>query len=347
MAGQREQIGRQLRALYEAGNQSQLRALLSQADAATILRNLRYYEYLYSARRDKIQVYVDTAQRLNSLEKDITESIANLQATQAALEAENAQLQAERDSRKKLADEADANLRDKGNSLEKLQQDRTALQKVIERIEQQRALAKAEEEQRQRAEAEKKQREEAARQQAAAQAASQPTASPQAEPAAPAPEPPPAPTPSSATAKNQAYSADDLKRLQAQSFSQRKGRMTWPISGKLLNTFGETRQGSVQWDGLRIQSAAGTEVHAIHGGRVMYADWLRGQGMLIVLDHGDGFMSLYAHNDALLREPGEWVQPGDAIARVGNSGGEKESGLYFEIRHDGQPVDPRPWLTGH
>lgn len=128
------------------------------------------------------------------------------------------------------------------------------------------------------------------------------------------------------------------------SFTQRKGSMPWPAQGKLLNRFGDTRQGSVSWDGVRIQAAPGAEVQAIHGGRVMYADWLRGQGMLMVLDHGNGYMSLYAHNDQLLREPGEWVQAGDSIARVGNSGGEKESALYFEIRQNGQPVNPLPWL---
>ena len=118
----------------------------------------------------------------------------------------------------------------------------------------------------------------------------------------------------------------------------------WPTQGKLLHQFGDNRQGSVTWDGLRIQADNGTPVHAIHGGRVMYADTLRGQGLLIVLDHGDGYMSLYAHNDALLREAGEWVQPGDIIARAGNSGGEKESALYFEIRKNGNPINPLPWL---
>ena len=119
----------------------------------------------------------------------------------------------------------------------------------------------------------------------------------------------------------------------------------WPVQGKVINSFGQQRQGSVTWDGLRIQAQSGSDVRAIHGGRVMYADSLPGQGLLLVLDHGDGFMSLYAHNDALLHESGEWVQPGDAIARVGNSGGEKEPGLYFEIRQNGEPVNPLPWLA--
>jgi septal ring factor EnvC (AmiA/AmiB activator) len=141
------------------------------------------------------------------------------------------------------------------------------------------------------------------------------------------------------------YSAADLERLQQQSFAQRKGKMLWPTQGKLLHQFGDNRQGSVTWDGLRIQAESGTPVRAIHGGRVMYADTLRGQGLLIVLDHGDGYMSLYAHNDALLREAGEWVQPSDVIARAGNSGGEKESALYFEIRKNGNPIDPLPWLN--
>jgi septal ring factor EnvC (AmiA/AmiB activator) len=266
-----------------------------------------------------------------------------LQTLQTSLEQEQAQLLLQRDERKKLADAADADLQAKGSELAKLEQDRAALQKVIAQIEKQRALAEAQEAKRQQEEAERQQQ---AQYQKEQQQIEEQKRTLEAETAAiePAQE---KPMPTREKSSPPAYSADDLKKLQSKSFTQRKGNLMWPVKGKIINSFGAQRQGSVKWDGLRIQAANGADVYAIHGGRVMYADSLRGQGLLMVLDHGDGYMSLYAHNDVLLHESGEWVQPGDVIARVGNSGGEKESGLYFEIRQNGEPVNPAPWLTKH
>ncbi|MEJ2398964.1 MAG: peptidoglycan DD-metalloendopeptidase family protein [Gammaproteobacteria bacterium] len=95
-----------------------------------------------------------------------------------------------------------------------------------------------------------------------------------------------------------------------------------------------------------IKAKAGRNVHAISHGRVAYADWLRGYGLLMIIDHGDGYMSLYAHNQALYKETGEWVEAGEVIASVGKSGGQKQAGLYFEIRHNGIPVNPARWCRG-
>lgn len=360
MADQREQIGQQLRALYRASTHSQLRLLLEQQEAGDLSRHLRYSEYLVAARKEKMQVYLDTALRLDAISQEIAAAIAELKTTQATLEQEHANLVTQRESRQQLAAAADAELSSKGTALNQLEQDRTALQKVIERIEKQRALAKAQEEQRQREQALREQREQAAREQAARDLEEKQRLATQQKQDQPAQQSAPRTTATTASPElavsqpataakpaEPAYSAEDLARLQSQSFTQRKGSMPWPVRGKLANRYGDNRQGSVKWDGIRVQAPAGSEVRAIHGGRVMYAEWLRGQGMLLVLDHGDGYMSLYAHNDALLREPGEWVKPGDPIAQVGNSGGEKEPGLYFEIRQNGQTVNPLLWLGKH
>jgi septal ring factor EnvC (AmiA/AmiB activator) len=127
-------------------------------------------------------------------------------------------------------------------------------------------------------------------------------------------------------------------------FKTLRGKLPWPVAGKPSNNFGGRRSGSdVRWKGLSIPAREGVEVTAIHHGRVIFADWLRGSGLLVILDHGDGYMSLYAHNQSLLRETGEWVNTGEAIATVGNSGGQQSANLYFEIRHNGQPTDPRKW----
>lgn len=294
-----------------------------------------------------MQVYVDAIRRLNDIEQQTIAAIAELQAVQVTLEQERKQLVSQQEERKKLAMDADADLEAKGSALEKIEKDRAGLQKVIDQIEKQRALAKAQEEKRQQEEAlrQQKEQERLAEQKIAEQ--QQKIAAQQAKQMPPEPAPEPAPEPPAAREKSAtpAYSTADLARLQSKSFMQRKGSLTWPVQGKVINRFGQQRQGSVTWDGLRIQAPGGSEVRAIHGGRVMYADSLPGQGLLLVLDHGDGYMSLYAHNDVLLNEPGEWVQPGDTIARAGNSGGEKEPGLYFEIRQNGKPVDPLLWLA--
>ena len=128
------------------------------------------------------------------------------------------------------------------------------------------------------------------------------------------------------------------------SFNAARGRMPWPVEGRLRNHFGGKRaQGGLRWHGLLIGASEGKDVQAIHHGRVVYADWLRGSGLLIILDHGDGYMSLYAHNQSLLRETGEWVRTSDVLARVGTTGGRQQPGLYFEIRHRGAPLDPISW----
>ena len=127
-------------------------------------------------------------------------------------------------------------------------------------------------------------------------------------------------------------------------FQRRKGKMTMPTKGKLVRSFGSSRnEGLMRWQGVVIRAPEGASVNAIHHGRVVYSDYLRGHGLLTIIDHGNGYMSLYAHNQALLKEAGDWVGTGDIIARVGNSGGQKRPGLYFEVRHDGNPVNPSQW----
>jgi septal ring factor EnvC (AmiA/AmiB activator) len=132
-----------------------------------------------------------------------------------------------------------------------------------------------------------------------------------------------------------------------QAFESARGGMPWPVKGKPSNQFDRPRnEGKMRWQGLTIPAVQGTVVRAIHHGRVVYADWLRGSGLLLIIDHGDGYMSLYAHNESLLREVGEWVATGDPVSTVGNSGGEHDYALYFEIRHDGKPVNPSKWCRG-
>lgn len=124
-----------------------------------------------------------------------------------------------------------------------------------------------------------------------------------------------------------------------------KGKLPWPTEGKIVRSFGsrDSSSGS-RWNGVLIRAKEGKEVHAIHYGRVVFADWLRGFGLLLIIDHGNGYMSLYGHNQSLYKQTGDWVSSQDVISSVGNSGGQNSAGLYFEIRRNGKPQNPKGWI---
>lgn len=129
-----------------------------------------------------------------------------------------------------------------------------------------------------------------------------------------------------------------------QPFTNLKGKLEWPVRGKVSQKFGSPRgESSLRWQGVKIQANEGSQVQSIHHGRVVFADWFKGSGLLVIVDHGDGYMSLYAHNQSIFRETGDWVNAGEIIATVGNSGGQKNASLYFEIRHNGRPTNPSRW----
>ncbi|QGX40138.1 hypothetical protein E2H98_10835 [Permianibacter aggregans] len=129
-------------------------------------------------------------------------------------------------------------------------------------------------------------------------------------------------------------------------FPQLRGRLSWPSNGKLLHQYGESRhEGRLRWNGVLIGGREGGEVSAIYHGRIVFSDWLRGFGLMTIVDHGDDYMSLYGHNQSLLKKVGDWVEAGEPIATIGNTGGQTDVGLYFEIRHQGKAIDPRPWIA--
>ena len=128
-------------------------------------------------------------------------------------------------------------------------------------------------------------------------------------------------------------------------FVKLRGQLTLPVDGRMLARFGQARAGAIRWDGILLGTERGAPVHAVYHGRVLYADWLAGLGLLVIVDHGGGYMSLYAHNDQIYRKVGERVTAGDVIAASGDSGGRSSPELYFEIRRNGRPVDPGPWFT--
>jgi septal ring factor EnvC (AmiA/AmiB activator) len=126
-------------------------------------------------------------------------------------------------------------------------------------------------------------------------------------------------------------------------FADMKGALPWPVAGRVRTRFGSPRPGGLAYQGVVIAARRGTPVQAVHHGRVAFADWLRGFGLLIIVDHGEGFMSLYGQNQELLRRVGDWVRVGEPLATVGDTGGSREAGLYFEVRQKGVAVDPARW----
>lgn len=139
---------------------------------------------------------------------------------------------------------------------------------------------------------------------------------------------------------------DNSNRKQdARPIRSLKGKLPRPVSGRIARAFGNTNHESrSRWQGWLIRGTEGTPVKAIHHGRVVFSDWLRGFGLLILVDHGNGYLSLYGRNQSLLKSVGDWVHQGEAIATLGSSGGYQQPGLYFEIRHQGTPKDPAAWL---
>ena len=142
----------------------------------------------------------------------------------------------------------------------------------------------------------------------------------------------------------------EAERLAAQKptsfdgLAKLKGKLLKPADGRVRKLFGTKREGQIRWKGIIVEGNAGSNVIAIHHGKVLYADWLRGFGLVTVLDHGNGYMSLYGHNQALLHQAGDTVAAGEPIALVGQSGGQTSPNLYFEIRYKGDPVNPTQWI---
>jgi len=131
--------------------------------------------------------------------------------------------------------------------------------------------------------------------------------------------------------------------LEMKGLSKLKRKLRWPVKGKIAHRFGSKKQDYLKWKGVLISAPIGRQVKTIHSGKILFADWLKGYGLVTVIDHGEGYMSLYGHNQTLLKSVGDRVETGEPIALVGQSGGQQQSGLYFEIRYQGKAVNPKTW----
>ncbi len=312
LATQRRALGETLYRYYVFGRKAGARSLIGGKDPNQLARDAYYLEKIAEARRDEI----DTARRTLLQREALISAVRAQKARIAALESDqaktNSDLLEEQKRRGLVLAQIQGKLRAQRKEVATLRQNEGRLAKLVD------GLAKL---------------------------PKPPPKKPRSDTAQTAKRPPGG----SENTGREAVSgmadkvADDS--IPDADFANLRGRLHWPVRGELLGRFGAPRgDGATQWKGVFIR-ANGGDVRAVASGRVVFADWLRGFGNLIILDHGDGFMTIYGNNESLFKSLGENARAGEAIAAVGSSGGGEESGLYFEIRRHGQPQDPVKWVA--
>ncbi|HKS14801.1 MAG TPA: murein hydrolase activator EnvC [Pseudomonas sp.] len=323
---QQRLIAIQARSAYQNGREEYLKLLLNQQNPEKFARTLTYYDYLSQARLEQLRSFNETLTKLAGVEQDIARQQAALLAQQGNLDSRRHELETVRQERQQVLARLNTDLKARDQKLQSRQQDQAELGRVLKTIEETLARqAREAEEARKRAllaeQESQRQRDAQARAQAGSDAA---------------------PKKSKTTLGPMVSSSGETF---GGAFSAARGKLPWPVNGRLLARFGETRgdDARAKWDGVMISASVGSQVRAVHGGRVVFADWLRGAGLLVILDHGNGYLSLYGHNQSLLKRAGDIVKAGDAISTVGDSGGQDNAGLYFAIRQQGRPSDPAQW----
>lgn len=307
LAARRSELAALLRAAYTVGGNAPLKLMLAQDRIADGNRLLTWHRYLQQQRAQRIGVLTDELADVDRLEREIARKRLALDAARAAQRAQLAALERDRRAQAQTVAQLEQRYRDRKTRELALGRDAKALQRLLTQL---RAAAR-------RADAERK---------AAARAASK-----------------------SGKPGNSASSPGSGKRrpapaVVANAAPIQVGGLSWPLAGSLLAGFGGTLPDGRSSQGVLIAAPAGSPVKAVANGRVVFAEWMTGYGLILIVDHGNGYMSLYAHNEALLRDVGDSVQRGDPVASVGNSGGQGRPALYFELRRNGQPVNPGAWL---
>jgi septal ring factor EnvC (AmiA/AmiB activator) len=337
---QQRLIAIQARAAYQSGRQEYLKLLLNQQHPEKFARTLTYYDYISQARLAQLRAFNETLHQLAGVEKDIDLQQAQLLVQKSTLESQHEELESVRQERQKALAKLNQDFKARDQKLQARQQDQAELAKVLKTIEETLARqAREAEEARQKALVAAREAEEKRQREAQAQAQAQAENSSKSSSRTDTPEPPRRPVkPAGAVVSSAGVSYGG-------PFAEAKGKLPWPVDGRLLARYGEARGDDARatWDGVMISAAAGSQVRAVHGGRVVFADWLRGSGLLVILDHGNGYLSLYGHNQSLLKSAGDVVKAGEAISTVGNSGGQEATALYFAIRQQGRPSDPAQW----
>jgi septal ring factor EnvC (AmiA/AmiB activator) len=319
---QQAQLAETLRQHYQLTLRDPFRAFLAGENPADLGRDAEYYAYLSRAASDRIGELQQRRSELELLEEESRQKRDELAEIAEDESTNKAQLVAEQGRRKQAMERLSKQIATQRQSIDKLERDEKRLSALIDQLS--RVLAEQARREAER-EAARKAKESAAK-------------------GSPPPRATPAPPPRTAPARPE---ADPPPSSQ---FAQLRGRLPMPVAGEVTGRFGAPRKvegagTAPTWKGIFIQAAAGTGVRAVAAGQVVFADWLRGFGNLMVIDHGDSFLSVYGNNESLLRNVGERVAVGDVVAAVGNTGGIEQTGLYFELRFQGRPFDPLRWVA--
>lgn len=331
LAGLRKKLGDTLFRLYVEGGQGGAKRFLSGDDPNQIARDALYLERIARQRLEAVSSTRQAMARLESVASELAAQREELVGLEESRKGEQASLRAEQERKKAVLLQISAQLSSQRKQMETLQHDEARMEKLIqglERIAREQAEARARAESRARA---------AAAASLAAQSAVRDDAREKKQERTSEHAHEPSVGQASALASAQA---------DGQEFARMKGQLGWPVRGALQGRFGTPRgEGGTNWRGVFVRAQQGAEVHAVARGTIVFADWLRGFGNLVIVDHGGGYMSVYGNNDAILKSTGDTVRGGETIATVGSSGGRDESGLYFEIRYRGQPQDPAKWMA--
>ncbi len=327
---QQAQLERLLYKQYLRGTPDALRLLLNGDDPNQTARDLYYLSAIALTRAELMGEINATLDRKKSLAKDAKERSNELAEVEAEQQKRHAELQKQREERKTLyaqiSDKVAAQRKEIGN----LQQNEKRLTQLIDRLSKILAAQAAQAAKAAEAARIAEARAAAARQREKPGNDKEPTKTANTEPA----------RPRTVEAENRYEPAPNDG-----SFARQRGNLRLPVRGAVSGRFGAARDGGGTWRGLFIKAGSGSEVKAVANGRVVFADWMRGFGNLLIIDHGDSYLSIYGNNESLLKQVGQAIRGGETIAHVGNSGGNPESGLYFELRHQGQPIDPLKWAS--
>jgi len=327
VSSQQLQLEKLLHRQYLQGNPDSLRLLLNGDDPSQMARDLHYLAAIGRARSELLGEIEGTLQRKQALAANTRERAAGLAAIELRQKEQHDKLLAQREQRKQVLEKISVNISRQRREIGNLERDEKQLSQLIERLAKIIAV-----------QAEKAARAERAEKAARAAQAAKTTK-------AAAPHGAPRTAPDRAVQSAEISNERTPEATVAGDLARKKGALRLPTRGVVSNRFGSARQEGSTWKGLFIRAAAGSEVRAIAGGQVVFADWMRGFGNLLIVDHGGSYLTIYGNNEALLKQTGDTLRGGEVIATVGNSGGNPESGLYFELRHQGQPLDPLKWVS--
>lgn len=318
----RRRLAALLRAAYARGDAAPLKLMLAQDRIADAQRQLAYDRYLQRQRLAQTTALAAELAELDRVERAIVDRRAALDAARSERKTQLAALARERVAQAQTLAGLETRYRDRQQREAALGSDAQALQDVIARLRAAAAKAEAERVAAARAAAAK------ARADAARAAAGRGDAG----------------RADAGRGNSRRGAAAKPPRQVANAAPIRVGGLGWPLSGTLLAGYGGRMPDGRASSGLLIAAAAGTPVRAVADGTVVFSEWMTGYGLILIVDHGNGTLSLYAHNESLLKNAGDTVKRGDAVARVGDSGGLAQAALYFELRRNGKPVDPGTWL---